>query len=123
MTSGSSTWDEGGILELIRDQVPENLTLDYKRAAALDKSESKKAEISKDASAFANSAGGVLVYGVAEIDQVPTHIDGGVDPSDISREWLENVINSRIQPRIDGIVIHPIPLTISYPGRVIYVVS
>src|SRR5262249_53651360 len=42
-------------------------------------------------------------------------------PNDITKEWLEQVINSRIQPRIDGIRINQVPLS-SQPGKVTYVV-
>lgn len=118
----SRDWDEADIRSLIIDGVPESISLDYKDSRALEKTDRKKADISKDVSAFANAAGGTIVYGVSEKGQRPTEIDGGVDPTDISREWLENVINSTIQPRIDVIHINQIALT-EHPGRVLYVVE
>src|SRR2546421_204639 len=93
-------WDENDILDLIKNQVQESLTLEYKECGALEKTDRKKNDISKDVSAFANSAGGVLIYGVKDNKHVPTGIDDGVDPIDISKDWLEQVINSRIQRRI-----------------------
>ena len=68
-------------------------------------------EISKDVSAFANSAGGTLVYGMIEDRHVPTAIDNGFNPSEITMEWLEQVINSRIHRRIDGVRINQIELS------------
>lgn len=115
-------WDEADLLALIRDQVQESLTLDYKANGALDRSDAKKNEVSKDVSAFANSAGGTIVYGMVESNHLPTQLDAGFDPQDISREWIEQVINSRIQPRIDGVRIRAVELT-THPGRVAYVVS
>ncbi|MDF5706792.1 MAG: ATP-binding protein [Nostoc sp. S4] len=50
-------------------------------------------------------------------------IDAGYDPAEVKREWLEQVINSSIQRRIDGIRIKQIELHRSNPGKVIYVVS
>ena len=101
-------WDEADVLRLISDQVQESLTLDYKECDALQKTEGKKNEISKDVSAFANYAGGVLVYGVRENGHVPTAIDVGYDPNDTGKEWLDQVINSRIQRRLDGVRINQI---------------
>jgi hypothetical protein len=92
---------------LIKDEVQESISLDYKDSRALAKD--KKGEICKDVSAFANSAGGQLVYGVTEDKHVPTGVDEGAEPS-ITKEWIEQVIDSNIQPRIEGLIIHPIPL-------------
>jgi len=115
-------WDEVDIKSLIANGVQESLTLDYKRCDSLQKSEGKKREISKDVSAFANSAGGTIVYGVEEDKHLPTGIDMGYDPHDISKEWLEQVINSTIERRIDSIQIKEISLSGPKAGKSIYVV-
>ncbi len=115
-------WTEADLLELIRAGTQESIELDYKRCGSLDNTDGKKNEVSKDVSACANSAGGTLVYGMIEDGHVATDIDRGFDPSDITKEWLEQVINSRIQRRIDGIRINQIPLSGSKAGRVAYVV-
>ena len=52
-----SLWTELDLLELIRNEVQEDIQLDYKASPALSNIESKKTEISKDVSAMANSAG------------------------------------------------------------------
>lgn len=52
---------------LISSRTEESLNLEYKRAAALDKEDKQKNEISKDVSAMANSAGGKILYGVKKI--------------------------------------------------------
>ncbi len=116
-------WDEADVLRLIADQVQEGLTIEYKECDALQKSEGKKTEISKDVSAFANSAGGAIVYGMKENRHVPTEIDVGFDPNDISKEWLEQVINSRIHRRIDGVRINQVQLSGPKAGKVVYAVS
>src|SRR6476620_4623355 len=89
---------------LIDDGIPESLTLDYKDSAALAKDSKSRDELCKDVSAFANSAGGQIVYGINEKNN---KLDNG---SALTREWLEQVIDSNVQPRIEGLVITPIRL-------------
>src|ERR1017187_263635 len=116
-------WVEADITSLISSRVHEDLTLDYKACAALQRSDKKKAEISKDVSAFANSAGGTLVYGVCEdAAHFPAELDLGYCATEITKEWLEQVINSTIQRRIDGIRINQVQLSGTRAGRVLYVV-
>lgn len=118
-------WDEDDVARLVADKVGESLTLEFKSCDALMKTEERKREISKDVSAFANSAGGVIIYGLIEYREThnAAEIDDGYDPSKISNEWLEQVINSNIQRRIEGLRIKTIALNKRNPVRVIYVVS
>src|SRR5947208_1755782 len=101
-------WDENDLLELVKAGTQESIELDFKESDALQNTDKKKDEISKDVSAFANSAGGTLLYGMKEDKQthVATGIDAGSDPKVITKEWLEQVINSKIHQRIDGVRIH-----------------
>ncbi len=122
-TKPPSEWTEADIQTLIVNGVKESTELDYKESRALQKTENKKQEISKAVSAFANAAGGALVYGVSEDGHIPMAIDGGSDPSEITKEWLEDVITSNIRPRITGIIINQIELSGEKSGRVVYVVS
>ena len=117
-------WDEEDLLELVRAGTQESIELDFKESTSLQSTEKKKEEISKDVSAFANSAGGTLVYGVMEekYTHMATGIDAGCDPKEITKEWLEQVINSTIHQRIDGVRVRQVPLAKSRPGKVAYVV-
>lgn len=94
------------IESLIKNEVEESVYLDYKEARALGKDDLKKAEITKNVSAFANSDGGIIVYGIAEANHKPKEITP-IDGKTFTKEWLENIIQL-IQPRIDGIKIFPI---------------
>lgn len=105
-----SEWTETDLQALIDDDVQESLTLEYKRSAALDLSSPARDELAKDVSAFANSAGGRIVYGIDERDHKPQAIDGGCSNPKISREWVEQVLSSTIQPRVQGVTIKPIPV-------------
>ena len=114
-------WTGKRVQRFIDDQIQESLTLEYKAAAALEKVEKKKAEITKDVSAMANSDGGTIIYGLSEgQNHMPADIDP-IDWSTISKEWLEQVIDG-IRPRIDRVIIHPVQLTDS-PDKVVYVVQ
>ena len=113
-------WTRDDLEDLIKDDVRESLTLDYKSSRSLGKESKHRNELSKDVSAFANSAGGIIVDGIVEKAQKPDNVDGGCDDSLISREWLEQTIGTLIQPRIQGIVIRQVPLA---EGRSAYVVS
>ena len=94
---------------LVDEEIQESLTLDYKASPSLGKSDKQRDELCKDVTAFANSAGGQIVYGVEEDKHVPTRLDDGADPA-ITKEWVEQVIDSRVQPRIEGLIIKPINL-------------
>jgi len=92
---------------LIKDAVEESLTLDYKAADSLTNTDGKKKDITKDVSAMANSAGGLIIYGVRESsDPALKHKPEALDPIDrtvATKEWLEHVINNirpRLTPRI-----------------------
>lgn len=93
------------INELINDGIEEGLNLDYKASPALARESKQIDELCKDVSALANSAGGQLIYGVEEdrATRKPTPNDPGVIDPKITREWIEQIINSKIQPRISGI--------------------
>ncbi|MBN1950925.1 MAG: ATP-binding protein [Bacteroidales bacterium] len=107
--------------DLISNQVEENLNLEYKAAGALERHDKKTNEISKDVSAFANSEGGIIIYGLTEIDHLPEKIDP-IQRENISKEWLEQIINSKIRPRIDGVEIHPIEIN-NDKEKVVYLVE
>lgn len=80
----------------IDNETPESLYLDYKACAALGKTDAKRTELTRDVSAFANAGRGTLVYGVLEANSAAVGFDVGFDPTDISRDWIEQVVASGI---------------------------
>ena len=100
-------YSQADVQSLIDNNVEESVHLDFKAAPALDKSEKKKDEISKDVSSFANSDGGVIVYGISESKGHCAESLSFVDGKEFTKEWLEQVINSKINQRIEGIEIIP----------------
>lgn len=92
---------------LIDNEVEESIYLEFKDARSIDKNESKKRELAKDVSAFANSDGGIIIYGIREEEHKAskiTYINGEI----FTKEWLEQVISSSIQRRIENLKIIPI---------------
>jgi hypothetical protein len=117
---------ESDLENLISNQIEENIHLDYKASGSLWKSDGKKDEISRDVSSFANSNGGIIIYGIAEFNEKEkSHLPEKIDPInrvEFSKEWLESIINGRISPRIDGISIESISIKESL-NSVVYVVE
>jgi hypothetical protein len=109
----SKSYSRADIDELIFTQAEESVNLEFKRGDALRKGrdsvekEKIKSDIAKDVSAFANSDGGVIIYGIEEINHRAAKVFY-VNGHEFTKETLEQVINSRIQRRIDGIIIEPI---------------
>jgi hypothetical protein len=125
MSLDEGGWTEQRLQALIDEGVEESLTLEYKAGAAL--ADNAKKEITKDVSAFANSAGGTLVYGIKEYaaDTGKAHLPEQIDPIDraaFSKERLEHVIAS-IRPRIEGVVIEAVPIQGVGSNAVVYVVE
>jgi hypothetical protein len=100
-------FDRADIENLIAIGAEESLNLEFKSSAALSRKDSVKDEISKDVSALANSNGGIIIYGINEHDFKATSISF-VDGTDFTPEWLEQIISTRIQRKIEGVVIVPI---------------
>jgi len=100
-------YDMDFIQSLISNGIEESINIDFKAAEALSKVDAKKKEISKDVSAFANSDGGIIVYGLNENNHKADSLSF-IDGNEFSKEWLEQVISSTIQRNIPNLKIFPI---------------
>lgn len=98
---------ENDIQLLINTGAEESINLEFKSAESLSQNDKKKSEIAKDVSAFANSAGGFIVYGIREENHKASLLSP-VDGTIFTKEWLEQVIQTRIQRKIEGLSIIPI---------------
>jgi hypothetical protein len=102
------------------DNVKEGLHLEYKASGAIDKKDdSKKIEMARDVSAFANADGGQIVYGMTEKDHEPAGLDQGVDAKAYPEIWFEQVLQQHITPSIAGIRPRHVPLGKSMVALVI----
>lgn len=87
--------NETDLRALIDAGTPESAVLEFKAAAAI----SNAKEIAKDVSAMANSAGGIIIYGLTETDNKPDQIDP-ITEKKLSREYLDQVITNGIRPLV-----------------------
>ena len=114
-------YDINFINSLIINEIEESIHIDFKASGALTKAEAKRKEVSKDVAAFANSDGGIIIYGISEQNHKAfetSFIDGNI----YTKEWLEQIINSTVNRNIEGLKIFPI----RYNGNIcetIYVVQ
>jgi Putative DNA-binding domain len=102
------------------NRVQESATLEYKASAAVDNTDAKKLEISKDISAMANAEGGQFVYGMSEANHMPNGLDEGFSPNPFNGLWFEQVIQQNIRPSVEGLKIFQIPLE---NGNVVAVIT
>ena len=120
-------WEEEDIQRLIDNQRKEATDLEYKQCSVLVENKKKPREkiieaLSKDVSSFANTEGGTIIYGVIEEGHLPKKIDEGFDPTKIKKEWIEDIIDANVKPKIEGLKIKQVELNRNNPGKVIYII-
>lgn len=91
---------------IISNGYEESQYLEFKEKRAFEIKD-LRSEISKDISAFANSTGGIIIYGIEEKNSKGYRLSF-IDGDKFTKEWLQQVISSNIQRRISGIQIFPI---------------
>lgn len=100
---------------LIENQVPESKTLDYKSELKIEKGDDRK-EFLADISAFINTEGGSLIFGIKEqkdskgqnlgIPDSKTPIT--IENLDKLTQQLEDLVRNNLEPRVGNIGINPI---------------
>ncbi len=104
---------------LVQQRVSESLHLEYKRSDAL-RNDKGLSELSKDASAFANSDGGMIIFGIQENGHRPIELDDGFAPEEMSKERIESILLANITPKLPIFEV----IEISIPtGNNMYVVA
>lgn len=114
-------WTLKMLEQVVSAKTTESLTMEFKASGALDNADAKKNEISKDVSSLANSAGGTIIYGMEEDGHCASGLDNGVDLKLYPKEWLENIVISRIHRRVDNVKIWQVPAKTA--GRGYFVVE
>jgi hypothetical protein len=114
------------LIGLVSQQTPESIFLDYKETIATD-SRSDKQEIAKDISSFANERGGIVLYGVPQVEGGDEPVPVGVDDIGMNRiaglpEVIENVLVGALTPRLPELRIREILLAHLPGDKVVYMV-
>ena len=101
---------ESHLRELVDNKVPESLTLELKQAV-VGTNDNEKREFLKDATALANTAGGFLVYGLAESDGVAAELIA-LDVASIDGEILrlQSVLLNSVEPRLSNVEMRGVSL-------------
>lgn len=92
------------IQALIDNHAEEGVHLEFKRADALSINNADK--VTKTFSAFANSGGGLVIYGIAEENHVASKYSF-IDGNKITTETV-SILARYVQPSINGLKIYPI---------------
>ncbi|MHC4519300.1 MAG: AlbA family DNA-binding domain-containing protein [Planctomycetota bacterium] len=98
---------EADLQDLVTNEVPEGIMLEYKEVLSLEKKEERK-EFLRDVPAFANTRGGQIVYGIREdrAKGVPQELCGiTVANPDQLKLRLESLIRDGTDPRIYSVQI------------------
>lgn len=100
-------YTEDDVKSLIENSYEESIHLEFKESGSLHNSDGKKKELAKDISSFANSDGGIIVFGIKEVNHVASSLSF-IDGTVYTKEWLENVIDSGIYRKIPDVRIYPV---------------
>lgn len=93
---------EQDLQRLIKDEVSESKSIDYKLELNIKTGDDKK-ELLKDITAFANTSGGHLLYGVDGTGAHPTALPGlafDAKAQDDLRQRIENWLRDSVEPRL-----------------------
>lgn len=116
---------EADLQDLIRDGVQEGRQLDYKAQLPLASKDDKQ-EFLRDVTAFANTVGGDLIFGIEEgrdadgkTTGIAQNVVGLTGTADQLIQQLEQLIRNQVDPRIIGLRVRTVPLA---SGRHVLVV-
>lgn len=102
---------ENDLQRLISTGVPEGVAIEYKRDCYGRNDEAVK-EWLKDISSFANTAGGHLIVGMEEDGGVATHLVPINSNIDQELQRLESLARDGLEPRVAGLQMRAIPLSV-----------
>jgi Putative DNA-binding domain len=101
---------EEDLQSLVTSSVPESQILDYKQTT-VGNSDKDRYEFLADVSSFANSSGGEILFGLAEMNGAPSQVCGlKLTNADQEILRLEQIARTGIRPPIQGIETRAIPL-------------
>jgi hypothetical protein len=101
---------EEHLRHLVDERIPESKNIEYKQSLQYATDDQKRAFLS-DLTAFANTDGGDLVFGIAEVDGTAGDLVGLKNlSSDDAIGKIENLLRDFVHPRIIGVHIKAVAL-------------
>jgi hypothetical protein len=89
------------VLYLIDNKTPEQKTFEYKRQLPGKDKEEQKTKILQSITSFANTDGGIIIFGMKENDEGEASEIIGIETStDDDFLYLQNIVKDRIEPRM-----------------------
>lgn len=85
------------LVTLTENQIPESFDLDYK-SKLYGSSDKDKRDAATDVAALANTAGGLLILGIAEDDQARAESAPGVSLSEAEERRIRQIVGSQVVP-------------------------
>jgi hypothetical protein len=108
MQKESTKYTQNDITLFISNKIKQSNSLNFCEAASLVPGNDKKEQLlSKYISAFANSGGGTIIFGIKKFKERANELDI-LNFRDISTFWLKNLIENEISPLIENIEIYKI---------------
>lgn len=103
------------IEQLLADQTREGPHLDFKRELPTTWNDATKHEFLADTTAFANSGGGDLVFGIQEDEQAQASavIPQAISNSDQEIRRLQDFLLNLAEPRLSGVKVHAVQVSVA----------
>ena len=96
--------------QVCEEQWPETQTLEFKAILALNDEDARQ-EFRKDVCALANADGGDLVFGISEkVGRANAILAINGVNADATKRRLQQILESKVEPRIHGIQFHACPI-------------
>lgn len=114
-----NTITEADLCRLVEDGRREEVQLEFKQALPGNSDDGKR-EFLKDVTAMANSSGGDIIYGIREDRSNPDEAGKAAElvgvgtagvGADAAKLWMTELLNSSVEERILGVVIHDVALS------------
>ena len=115
---------QADVQRLITDRVQEGPHLDFKRDLPAAWDNSARHELLADVTAFANSGGGDIVYGVDENEAAEASVICPQTLASVDQEVrrLQDFLLNLAEPRLPGVQVHAVPINeAGKPGHVLVV--
>ena len=117
---------EQDLQRLVRDKIQEGRHLEYKRSTLLQDRSRSIQDLTKEVSAFNNADGGIIAIGIEEAGEgrrfkFASKVDDGVSNAEFPVTWLNQIINSNIDPSIHELRTVAVPLSAGV-GQVAFVI-